>query len=250
MENDGFYNLKDVKNHKGAGRFSDVKGWKVFSSNGIDIGIVSEVMVNSEINREIHFDVFLHKDIRIKSRSRHLIVPLSLVSLDGEKGSLLLNDIKAITILRKTLRKSNPGKTNKQKDNIKEQETLKEKKLLKLKKNDSPISLNAPDIRGWSVITTDSITVGKVKDLFIDTELNSIQYFTVNIDEGPIFDKERQILVPSGLASLIMDDEKKIQIKININEFINYPPFTGEAVGKYKTALIKFLRNKNSHEGW
>ncbi len=246
LEKEGLYKLKDIKNHKAAGQFSDVKGWKVFSSNKNDIGIVNEIMVNSEINRAIYFDIFLHEDIKIKSGSRHLIVPLSSVNFDTEKESVYLTDIKAITILRKSIRKSKPKIKNNVKGDIKEHEALKERKLSKLKKLDSSIPLKAPDIRGWSVITSDSITVGKVDDLFIDNELNSIQYFTVKIDEGPIFDKERHILVPVGLAALNTDDEKKIQIKLNINEFVNYPPYKGEPISKYKNSLSKYFKNKNN----
>ncbi len=249
LEKQGLYKLDDIKDHKTAEQYSAVKGWKVFSSNKNDIGIVSDIMLNSEINRAVYFDIFLHEYIKIKSGSRHLVVPLSSINFDAKNESLFLKDIKAITILRKTIRKSKPEIKNRIKESIKEQETLKEKKLLKLKNIDSPIPLNAPDIRGWSVITTDIIAVGKVCDLFIDTELSSIQYFTVKIDEGPIFDKERSILVPVSLAVLDMDDDKKIQIKININEFVNYPPYKGEPINQYRISLLKFIKNKNDNSG-
>lgn len=250
LEKEGLYKLDNIKDHKTVVQFSVVKGWKVFSSNKNNIGIVGDIMVNSEINRAVYFDIFLHEDIEIKSGSRHLIVPLSSVNFDAKNESVFLKDIKAITILRKTIRKSKPAIKNRIKESIKEQETLKEKKLLKLKNLDSPVPLNAPDIRGWSVITSDSLTVGKVNDLFIDTERSSIQYFTVKIDEGPIFDKERHILVPVGLAVLDKDDENKIQIKININEFVNYPPYKGESINKYRDSLLKFFKNKNNPAGW
>ena len=250
LEKEGLYKLDDVKDHKTAEQFSVIKGWKVFSSNNNNIGMVDDIMVNSEINRDVYFDIFLRDDVEIKSGSRHLIVPLNSVGFDAKNESVFLKDIKAITILRKTIRKTNPVVKNRIKESIKEQETLKEKKLLKLKNLDSPVSLNAPDIRGWIVITSDSIIVGKVNDLFIDTELSSIQYFTVKIDEGPIFDKERHILVPVGLAVLDTNDENKIQIKININEFVNYPPYKGEPIKQYRNSLLEFLKNKNNPEGW
>ena len=243
LEKIGLHKLKDIKNHKAAEQFSDVKGWKVFSSNKNDIGIVSDIMVNSEINRNIYFDIFLHEDIKIKSGSRHLIVPLNSINLDAERESVFLKDIKAITILRKSIQKRKLPEKDNLKDNAKEHEAL---KLHRLKNLDSPLPLNSPDIRNWSVITSDSIEVGKVEELFIDTKLSSIKYFSVKIDEGPIFDKERHILVPVSLASLDKNEDKKIQIKININEFINYPPYKSEPIHKYKSSLLDFLKNKNN----
>ncbi|MEJ2618288.1 MAG: PRC-barrel domain-containing protein, partial [Ignavibacteriaceae bacterium] len=136
------------------------------------------------------------------------------------------------------------------KRNLKEQETLKERKLTKLKNQDTSAPANSPDLRNWSVITSDSIAVGKVRDLFIDTEIGSIQYFSVKIDEGPIFDKERAILVPVGLAVLDMDDDQKVRIKIDINQFVNYPPYKGEPINQYRISLLKFFKNKNDNSGW
>lgn len=246
LEKKELHKLKDIKNHKTAEQFSDVKGWKVFSCNKNNIGIVNEIMVNSEINRDIYFDILLHEDIKIKSGSRHLTVPLSSVNFDAKEGAVFLTDIKAITILRKTVHKSKPSAKSNLTDKTKVHNTLKERKLSKLKNLDKPVPLNSPDIRGWSVITSDGITVGKVNDLFIESELNSIRYFTVKIDEGPIFDKERHILVPVISAVLDTNDEKRVQLKININEFVNYPPYKGEPINKYRISLLKFFKDKKN----
>jgi sporulation protein YlmC with PRC-barrel domain len=245
LETEGLYKIDDIKDHKTAGQFTTVKGWKVLSSNRKDIGIVSDIMVNSEINRDVYFDVFLHDDIKIKSGSRHLILPLGSVTFDSKNETVLLTDIKAITILRKTIRKGKPAAKNNLKKNIKENEALKERKLTKLKNSGLPVHLNAPDIRNWNVITSDRLNVGKVDTLYIDTKLNSVQYFTVKIDEGPIFDRERTILVPVSLAVLDTDEDNNVQIKININEFVNYPPYKGEPINQYRISLLKFLKNKN-----
>jgi len=249
LETEGFYKLEDIKDHKTAGQFSAVKGWRVFSSNKNNIGIVSEVLVNSEINRDVYFDIILNENIKIKSGSRHLILPLDSASFDSKNESVILTDIKAITILRKTIRKGKSAAKNNLKKSIKENEAFKERKLTKLKNNSSPVHLNAPDIRNWSVITSDRLNVGKVDTLFIDTGLNSIQYFTVKIDEGPIFDRERTILVPVSLAVLDTDEDNNVQIKININEFVNYPPYKGEPINQYRNSLLKFLKNKNESSG-
>ncbi|MFZ0453282.1 MAG: PRC-barrel domain-containing protein [Ignavibacteriaceae bacterium] len=250
IEKEELHKLDDIKDLKTSGQYSYIKGWKVFSSNSHNIGIVTDIMVNSAINRAVYFDISLNEDIEIKSGSRHLTIPLTSVSIDVKNESLFLTDIKAITILRKTIRKNNNGVKNNLKRNLKEQETLKERKLSRLKNQESSVPSNSPDIRNWSVLTSDGIAVGKVGDLFIDTEPGSVQYFTVKIDEGPIFDKERSILVPVGLAVLDMEDDKKIRIKIDINEFVNYPPYKGEPVNQYRSTLLNYFKNKNDSSGW
>ena len=269
LEQDGLSRLKDLKSDASK-KYSDVRGWKVFSSNKINIGVVDEIIVNPEINKAVYLDIFLREDIKIKSGARHMFVKLSSTNFDSQKKFIFLTDIKTTTYLKKSIRRSKSAVRNNLKDNMKAPKVLslniaekfhdnesfdrrniskvEEKDLIKLKNHDPSKPLNSPDIRGWCVITSDSIPVGKVDDLWIDDEFNSIRYFTVKIDEGPIFDKERYILVPIDLTIFNSNDKRIVQIKININEFVSFPQYNEEPLNEYKISLTEYFKNKNNSD--
>jgi sporulation protein YlmC with PRC-barrel domain len=272
FEQAGLYRLKDLDNYKVARRYYDVRGWNVLSSNKNNIGVVNELIVDLNLMRAVYLDIYLHEDIKIKNGTRHLFIPASSVNLDGKKESVILNDIKTITFLKRSILKSEltetedierktknnkefsriaPPVSNYNKGKLINEDNFytfsKEKKLKSLKKADSSITENnSTDIRGLSVATSDGIKIGIVDDLFTDEDSNAVHYFTVKIDEGPIFEKERYILIPIELADLYTREDKTIQIKIDINEFVNYPPYKGESIDEYEKSLLSSFRDKEN----
>ena len=65
-----------------------------------------------------------------------------------------------------------------------------------------------PDIRGWSVKTSDGVKLGKVTDLLVDGAAMKVRYMEVALDKRVIdLDEDRHVLVPIGAASLNDDDD-------------------------------------------
>lgn len=265
LENKGLFKLKDLKNYKIAKPDFDVRGWNVFSSDKKSIGRIDDILVNPELKKICYLDIYLHNDIKIKNGSRHLFVPFNMIKLDLKNEWVNLLNIKTITSLRKIEdgekeEINQPEMINQHDfpqfidDNIYNNNLFdesnfhksKEKKLYKLKElNDSKIFENFPYILGWCVITSDHINIGQIDELFVDKEFNKVRYLDVKIYEGPIFDIERHILVPVGLAELGVNNDNKVMIKIDSNNFVNYPPYNGESIGDYEKALINYSFNNN-----
>ncbi len=266
LERKGLYKLKDLKNYKIVKPDSDVRGWDVFSNDKKNIGIIDEIIVDPKLKKVCYLDIYLHSDIKTKNGNRHLFVPVNTIKFDLIKESVYLTNIKTVI----SLRKIEPGNEQTGEESGKNHEMMnnndlsqssedsfynnklfdesnfhrsKEKKLCRLRELDNPrIFENFPDVRGWHVITSDNINIGQVDDLFIDKEINKLRYLDIKIYEGPIFDVERHILVPVGLAELD-EDNNKILIKIDSNDFVNYPPYNGEEISDYENSLFNSFKN-------
>lgn len=262
-EKKGLYKIKDIKNYEIAKSKSDIIGWNVFSSDKKSIGIIDDILVDPDLKKESYLDIYLRSDIEIKNNSRHLFVPAGKIKLDPENQAVYLLNIKTVISLRNTEygEKENgqslhdiSAQDNRQRNNddfysntLFDESNFhksKEKKLYKLKDlNNGEIFDNLPDIRKWSVLTSDQIDIGQVYDILIDKEFNKVRYLDVKIYEGPIFATERHILVPIGLAELGVDNDNKITIKLDSNTFVNYPPYKGQSISDYEDLLMNSLNN-------
>ena len=267
LEKKGLYKLKDLKNYKIVKPDADVRGWNVLSSDKKSIGIIDDILVNPKLKKVGYLDIYLNNDIKIKNGNRHLFVPVNMIKLDWENETVNLLNIKTIT----SLRRIEPEEKEKIKyqPEIMDQDYLsqigddnlynnklfdesnfhksKEKKLYKLKElNNAEIFENFPDIRGWCVLTSDYINIGQIDELIIDKEFNKVRYLDVKIYEGPIFNTERHILVPIGLAELGVNNDSKIMIKVDSNSFVNYPPYNGEAISDYENSLLDSFNNEDN----
>ncbi len=263
-EKKGFYKIKDIKNYEIAKSDSDITGWNVFSSDNKNIGIIDDILVDPNLQKESYLDIYLHSDIKTKNDSRHIFVLAGKIKLDLENRAVYLLNIETVISLRKTEDSEKENGQNLQgitsRDDIQSNyddfysnklfdesnfHKSKEKKLYKLKELNNPdIFKNFPDIREWCVLTSDHINIGQISDLLIDKDFNKVRYLDVRVYEGPIFNTERHILVPLDLTKPGIDNnDDKIMIKVNSNTFVNYPPYKGESISDYENLLIESLHN-------
>lgn len=59
-----------------------------------------------------------------------------------------------------------------------------------------------PDIRGWKVVSTNDITIGKIKELLFDVASQKVRYIIVDLDGKPLNLVSRDVIIPIGLAEL------------------------------------------------
>ncbi len=68
---------------------------------------------------------------------------------------------------------------------------------------DYRVSEGNPDIRGWDVFGNDSLRLGEVRELIVDTEAMKARYMVVSLDRTlPNVQGDRRVLVPVGRARL------------------------------------------------
>jgi hypothetical protein len=59
-----------------------------------------------------------------------------------------------------------------------------------------------PDIRGWKIIDSRNVVIGKIKELLFDVASKKVRYLIVDLDGKPLNLLSRDIIVPVGLAEL------------------------------------------------
>ena len=59
-----------------------------------------------------------------------------------------------------------------------------------------------PDIRGWKVLNSDKVTIGKIKELLFDVYSKKVRYIIMELDGKPLNLLSREVIIPVGLAEL------------------------------------------------
>jgi photosynthetic reaction center H subunit len=106
--------------------------------------------------------------------------------------------------------------------------------------SDYEVADEDPDVRGWDVVTADNKTIGKVKDLIVDTTAMKVRYLEVKVNDDISGVDDHRMLMPIGTASI---DEKKDLIRAGNVEtvtILKYPKFEGEKITRdYEDNLRK-----------
>jgi len=74
--------------------------------------------------------------------------------------------------------------------------------LKELRASGYEMAKGEPDIRGWKVVDSHNVVIGKIKELLFDVVSKKIRYLIVDLDGKPINLLSRDIIVPVGLAGL------------------------------------------------
>ncbi len=95
--------------------------------------------------------------------------------------------------------------------------------------DDLDIADGEPDIRGWTVRTSEGTDVGEVDDLIIDTGAMKVRYMCVELDKDAFdLDDTRRVLVPIGTARLD-DDDDNVFITSTSAQLLALPVYDDEA---------------------
>lgn len=271
LEKRGLFRLKDLKDYEVAKSDPDVRGWNVFSGDDKTIGTVDELIVDPELEKVRYLDLHLNKDINRAESDRHLLIPIGYAELDEKRKAVKITTVETVTLLKMPEYEGGAISREYEKQvrrSIKPEEEIPEtesefynndlfdenrfyksrkKRLYELKEiENTGILKNRPDIRGWSVFSSDGEKIGRVYELLIDKEYKKIRYMDILTDSGSVFDTESHILIPIGMASLGLNSDK-ILIDADSKDFSNYPVYNGEIVTReYENSLLHSITG--SHE--
>jgi len=85
--------------------------------------------------------------------------------------------------------------------------------------DDFEVAEGYPDIRGWTVASTDGQEVGKVHDLLIDVDHMRTRYLDVRLTkELAASPSDRDVLVPIGTAQVV-EDKKVVRVPLTAERF-------------------------------
>jgi sporulation protein YlmC with PRC-barrel domain len=273
MENDklnekGLFKLKDLKDYEVAKSDPDVREWDVYSNDKKLLGKVEELIVDPEKMKVRYLNVHLNEDVEKGKKDRFILIPVGAAELDERREAVYIKNIETITLLkmpeygggeitrdyetdiRRSLRPDEPipGNADYYNSDLFDENKFygsRRRKLHRLKDLDeSKILTDKPDVRGWKVFTLDGEMIGRVDDLLLDEE-NKIRYLDIERQTGTAFNESTYIIIPVGLASLGIEDQK-VLINMKSIKFKNYPAYNGKVITPgYEESIFNAVRNEN-----
>ncbi|GAA4400749.1 hypothetical protein GCM10023187_14250 [Nibrella viscosa] len=119
--------------------------------------------------------------------------------------------------------------------------------------DDYKVADHSADIRGWEVKSRDGKTIGRVKDLVVDTVAEKVRYIDLELDneyQANSDGTDMHLLVPVGAARLDEDDDDVYVDRITTTDEVrHYPRSTGRVITRdYERSVVDYYtgayRNK------
>lgn len=127
----------------------------------------------------------------------------------------------------------------------------KERQLLPLDHmKDYRVAQGEPDIRGWTVVSSDRKKIGKVHQLIVDTERMKVRYLDVEVDAKVLdIPKNSHVLVPIDVAHLDDDDERVYVDDFTTQRLATIPPYDHRAINRdYETTIERAYGGASARE--
>ena len=77
--------LKDLDDYKVADGEPDIRGWRVYTATGRELGEIEDLLVDTDISEVVMVDVDLKRD------DRHTLAPIKAAWIDREHRRVVLN---------------------------------------------------------------------------------------------------------------------------------------------------------------
>jgi sporulation protein YlmC with PRC-barrel domain len=77
--------MRDLKSYKVADGEPDIRGWKVFTATGRELGDIEDLLIDTEMGEVVMVDVDLKRD------DRHTLAPIKAAWIDREHHRVVLN---------------------------------------------------------------------------------------------------------------------------------------------------------------
>ena len=101
----------------------------------------------------------------------------------------------------------------------------KNNRLQELGESKFEIADGQPDIRGWDVKDINGKLLGEVDELIFDVESRKVRYIVLDLEDNEWDLKERDVLIPIGLAELHEKDDDVILRDVTIEQLRALPEY-------------------------
>ena len=97
--------------------------------------------------------------------------------------------------------------------------------LKELDHSDYKIADNQPHIEDWNIVDRSDRKVGEVEDMLFDKDSMKVRYIITNLKDGDIFNEDRKVLIPIGLAQLNTSKKRVIVPNITRDHLTRLPKY-------------------------
>lgn len=91
--------LSDLGDYQVAEGYPDPRGWTVRSSDGMEVGKVHDLIVDTTSMRTRYLDVRLAKDVAGATEDRDVLVPIGTARVDDDADNVIVNGLSADRIV-------------------------------------------------------------------------------------------------------------------------------------------------------
>lgn len=92
--------LSDMNDYEVSDRDPDVRGWKVYSAEGIKFGKVEELIVDPEAMKVRYLDIEVDEGVEGVTDERHLLIPIGVASLDEKEDKVFIRTVQTVSLLK------------------------------------------------------------------------------------------------------------------------------------------------------
>lgn len=113
---------------------------------------------------------------------------------------------------------------------------------------DFQVATGFPDPRGWDVIASDGMKVGKVHELIVDTGTMRTRYLDIRLDTDIAGDgDDRDVLLPAGAARLDDRDDHLVLDSMTMAQIAALPVYAhGGITREYENSVLRSMPGSTS----
>jgi hypothetical protein len=111
--------------------------------------------------------------------------------------------------------------------------------LKELRSSGFEMAEGEPDIRGWKVIFSDNIHIGKIKELLFDLASKKVRYIVVDMDGKPLNLLSRDIIIPVGLAELDQKENLVYVPDVSVGHLATLPEYKKGKITYHTERVIR-----------
>jgi hypothetical protein len=87
------HKLSDLNDYKVTKDDPDITDWKVYTSDKIEFGEVTDLVVDTGLKRVVYADVILADNFRRGENESHLLIPIESVTLHNKNEMVIVNTL-------------------------------------------------------------------------------------------------------------------------------------------------------------
>jgi sporulation protein YlmC with PRC-barrel domain len=205
--------LSDMTDYEVADRDPDVRGWKVFSAEGVKFGKVEDLIVDPDEMKVRYLDVEVDEGVEGVSEERHLLIPVGVASVDAKDDKVFIQTIQTVSLL-KTPSYKGGAITREYEDELRKQyfeekerrededyyssEYYNEDNFFRArrKKDGSLQLIAASSLIGERVANNSGSYIGRIEEVMVDINYGKIAYTVLSFGEGALGLADKYYAVP------------------------------------------------------
>jgi len=207
--------LKDMDDYEVSDRDPDVRGWKVYSAEGIKFGKVEELIVDPDEMKVRYLDIEVDEGVEGVTEERHMLIPIGVASIDEKDDKVFIRTVQTVSLLKSPPYKGGiitrdyenelkqsyfEDKETKEDEEFYNSEYFNEDNFYRARRSPgtgSSIRLSpATAIIGEKVSSGKGDYLGKIEDVVVDTNLGKIAYAVISSGKGVLGIADKYFAVP------------------------------------------------------